>query len=154
MLEKAKFTADELALMSFFESITGVSPIDCIIGEDNVVFIIKSEDYQSLLRNAVMAYGRSRNAIEQMLNELSRVVKKRVDVIKFYPNPEQFLRSFFSLRRGEEVKLINRPDGNKYAIVYVNPRRRGAVIGKSGFKAKQARQLAKKYFNLQTIFIR
>ena len=154
MLENLRFTGEELAVMSFFESMTGVSPIDCVIEDDSVILVVKNKDFKTLLRNASMMQRKSRGAIRFLLEELEKFVKKKITIIKYYPNPEEFLRGFFSLRKDEDVKLIKKPDGTMYAVIYVNPRRKGAVIGRNGYKAKQGRMLAKKYFNLQTIFIR
>ena len=154
MLKNLKFTAEELSVMSFFESMTNISPLDCIIHDDNVLLVIKSKDFDILLKTASFMQRKSRGVLRSLIEELEKVVRKKITIIKYYPSPEYFLRNFFSLKKGEEIKLIKRPDGSSYAIVYVNPRRKGAVIGKDGYKAKQARMLAKKYFNLQTILIK
>ena len=154
MLENLKFTAEELSVMSFFESMTSVSPLDCIIQDNTVLLVVKNEDFNTLIRTASSMQRRSKGVLRGLLEELEKVVRKRITIVKYYSTPEQFLKSFFSLKQGEEIKLIKKPDGSSYAIIYVNPRRKGAVIGKNGYKAKQARMLAKKYFGLQTILIK
>ena len=154
MLKNLKFTAEELSVMSFFESMTGVSPVDCVIQDDTVILVVKSEDFDTLLKNVSMMQRKSRGALRSLLNEMEKVIRKKITIVKYYSSPEQFLRNYFALRKEEDIKFITRPDGTSYAIVYVNPRRKGAVIGKNGVKAKQARMLAKKYFNLQTILIK
>lgn len=154
MLKNTKFTADELALMSLFESITGVGALDCIIDDDRVTFLIHENDFPMLLRFAFSFASAKRRSFGVVLDELSKIMKRRVDIVKFSHDIKQFIINFFSLAKSESVKIISRPDGYKYAIINVNPRRRGAVIGRRGYRAKQGRELTKRYFDLQTIYIR
>jgi N utilization substance protein A len=157
MWGNTKLTADEMALMSLFESFTNVAAMDCIIDDDRILFIVEEKRFPLLLRKASgisKKKGKSMRSMDAMLSELSRVMKRRVEIVKFSQDVKDFIINFFSLSKNESVKLINRPDGSKYATIYVNPRRRGAVIGRRGYRAQQGRELAKKYFGLQTIFIR
>ncbi|NIM45431.1 MAG: NusA-like transcription termination signal-binding factor [Nitrososphaeria archaeon] len=154
MLRNTKLTADELALISLFESITGVGPVDCILDNDRVTFLIHEKDFPSLLRMAFTFSSAKKKSIGLVLEELSRIMKRKVDIVKFSDNIKRFIINFFSLAKSESVKIISRPDGYKYAIINVNPRRRGAVIGRGGYRAKQGRELTKRYFGLQTIYIR
>ena len=52
-----------------------------------------------------------------------------------------------------EVKLNDRPDGSKQAIVIVDPRKKGIVVGREGRNAEKARLLAKRYFDITSVLI-
>ena len=118
MLDKVKLTGEELSIMSFFESSTGISPVDCVVTDEGVL------------------------------------IKKRIQVVKYLPAPERFLRSFLSLGPKDVVRIVKRKDGESYAIIEVNPARKGLVIGRGGRKIKQARFLVSRYFGLRTVLVR
>ena len=52
-----------------------------------------------------------------------------------------------------EVKLNERADGSKQAIVMVDPRKKGIVVGREGRNAEKARLLAKRYFGITSVLI-
>jgi len=43
--------------------------------------------------------------------------------------------------------------GQKQAIVMVDPRKKGIVVGREGRNAEKARMLAKRYFNITSVMI-
>ena len=107
------------------------------------------------LKNAVlMQKGSIRGALRNLISELERYIKKKIQVVKYVPTPERFLRSFLSLGPKDVVRVINKKDGESYAIIEVNPTKKGLVIGKGGRKIKQARFLANRYFGLRTVLVR
>ena len=52
-----------------------------------------------------------------------------------------------------EVKINKRTDGSKQAIVMVDPRKKGIVVGREGRNAEKARLLAKRYFDITSVLI-
>jgi N utilization substance protein A len=52
-----------------------------------------------------------------------------------------------------EVKINKRADGTKQAIVMVDPRKKGIVVGREGRNAEKARLLAKRYFDISSVLI-
>jgi N utilization substance protein A len=51
------------------------------------------------------------------------------------------------------VRLTEKVDGSKIAVVVVDQRRKGAVVGRNGKNAEKARLLAKRYFQISNIHI-
>jgi len=51
------------------------------------------------------------------------------------------------------VRMNERMDGSQQAIVTVDPRKKGAVVGREGRNAEKARLLAKRYFNITNVLI-
>jgi N utilization substance protein A len=52
-----------------------------------------------------------------------------------------------------EIKINNRLDGTKQAVVVVDSNKKGVVVGKEGRNAEKARLLAKRYFQISTVMI-
>ena len=161
MSKEIKLTADELALMSMFQTITGVRPIHCVLENDNIFFLVSEEDYPKMIAEArhIAAIKHTKikgvnTVLKELTKELARMLRKNIYIIKYTNDPEKFLRNFFMLKPDETVELYNRGANKKYAIIKVHPRRKGLIIGRAGFRAKVARQLAKKYFDLDTIIIK
>jgi N utilization substance protein A len=53
----------------------------------------------------------------------------------------------------KEVRVSERTDGKKIAVVTVAPKDKGVAIGKNGKNAERLRFLAKRYFNIQNVSI-
>jgi N utilization substance protein A len=52
-----------------------------------------------------------------------------------------------------EIRISDRNDGTKQAIVVVDQKKKGAVVGREGRNAEKARLLAKRYFQISNILI-
>ncbi|MFQ5870617.1 MAG: hypothetical protein ACE5IB_00450 [Candidatus Geothermarchaeales archaeon] len=154
MLENTKLTGDELGLMSLFESVSGATAMDCIIDEEGVTFLVGKKEFPKILRSARGLATSHKNPFQAVLEHLGRIMRRRVEIVKFSDDITRFLQDFFSLSRSESVSVVKRPDGSTYAVIYASPRRKGAIIGRRGYRAKQGRTLARRYFDLQTIYIK
>jgi transcription termination/antitermination protein NusA len=53
----------------------------------------------------------------------------------------------------QEIQMSERMDGTKQAIVVVDPKKKGVVVGKDGRNAEKARLLAKRYFQISNVLI-
>lgn len=139
-----KFTATEMRYIALFESITGATVKDCIINEDEnrVIFIVKEGEIG-------MAIGKGGKNIRL----LERMTGKKHEIIEYAENPAQFIKNALKPARVQEVRITERPDGKKMAVVVVNPRDKGVAIGKNGRNAERLRFLAKRYFQIQNVSI-
>jgi N utilization substance protein A len=52
-----------------------------------------------------------------------------------------------------DIKINERSDGSRQAIVSVDPKRKGVVVGREGRNAEKARLLAKRYFQISNVLI-
>jgi N utilization substance protein A len=154
MLENTKLTGDELKLMSIFESVSGASAMDCIIDDERVTFLVEKQEFPKILATGRGLSDSNRNPFLAVVNHLSRIMRKRVEIVKFSDDVTRFLEEFFSLARSDSVNVVTRPDGSSYAVIYAHPKRKGAIIGRGGSRAEQGRELARRYFDLQTIYIK
>jgi N utilization substance protein A len=144
MTEKIKLTPDELRLISLFQSITSASARDCIVDDkmDRVIFVVNKG-------HMGLAIGKGGATIKQLQN----VVAKKVELVEYSDEASDFIRNILNSEMVKEVKINERSDGSKQAIVFVDPKRKGVVVGREGRNAEKARLLAKRYFQISNVLI-
>lgn len=142
MSEGLRITDKEMRYISLFEVATGTSVVDCVDEEDMLVFVISSGD----LRRAVAKGGKN-------IKEFSRIVKKRVKIIEQADDPSVFIRNALSPAKINELRLTEKPDGKRIAVVNVSPRDRGLAIGKEGRTIELVRQLVRRHHGIEQVII-
>ena len=143
-MTEIKLTSDELRLMSLFQSITSATARDCIVDDrmDRVIFVVNKGQMG-------LAIGKGGSTIKQLQN----VVAKKVELVEFSEDAVEFIRNMLNANMVSEVKISDRPDGTKQAVVVVDARKKGAVVGREGRNAEKARLLAKRYFQITNVLI-
>lgn len=144
MTEKIKLTSDELRLMSLFQSITSVTARDCVVDDkmDRVIFIVNKGQMG-------LAIGKGGVTIRQLQN----VVARKVELVEYSDDASDFVRNILNPQMVNDVKITQRTDGSKQAVVLVDAKRKGVVVGKEGRNAEKARLLAKRYFQISNVLI-
>jgi transcription termination/antitermination protein NusA len=144
LTEKIKLTSDELRLMSLFQSITSVTARDCVVDDkmDRVIFIINKGQMG-------LAIGKGGTTIRQLQN----VVTRKVELVEYSDDATDFVRNMLNPQMVNDVRITQRVDGSKQAVVLVDAKRKGVVVGKEGRNAEKARLLAKRYFQISNILI-
>jgi len=139
-----KLTSDELRLMSLFQSITSATARDCILDDrmDRVIFVVNKGQMG-------LAIGKGGSTIKQLQN----VVAKKVELVEFSDDPVEFIRNMLNAEMVGDVRISDRSDGTKQAVVVVDARKKGAVVGREGRNAEKARLLAKRYFQISNVLI-
>jgi len=144
MTEKIKLTSDELRLMSLFQSITSATARDCIVDDkmERVIFVVNKG-------HMGLAIGKGGTTIRQLQN----VVAKKVELVEYSDDPSEFIRNILNSDMINEVKINERVDGTMQAIVSVDAKKKGVVVGREGRNAEKARLLAKRYFQISNVLI-
>jgi len=144
MSNKIRFTNDEIRYIALFENITGAVARDIIIdeAEGRVIIVVRSGDVG-------LAIGKKGARVKM----LSKMLNKNIDIIEYSDKPEAFLKNAFSPAKLNEIRITEKLDGQKIAVVTVNPRDKGIAIGKGGRIAERTRLLAKKYFEIDNVII-
>jgi transcription termination/antitermination protein NusA len=144
MTEKIKLTSDELRLISLFQSITGAIARDCVVDDkmERVIFIVNKGQMG-------LAIGKGGATIRQLQN----VVGKKVELVEYSDDPSEFIRNILNSDMINEVKINDRIDGTRQAIVIVDAKKKGVVVGREGRNAEKARLLAKRYFQISNVLI-
>jgi len=144
MTQSIKLTTDQMRMMSLFQNVTGATARDCVEDEkqDRVIFVVNTGKMG-------LAIGKGGIHIKSLQN----IVKKNVELVEFDEDPAKFLTNLLNSKLVSEVKINKRPDGSKQAIVLVDPRKKGIVVGREGRNAEKARLLAKRYFDITSVLI-
>ena len=144
MSEKIKLTSDELRLISLFQSITSASARDCIVDEkmERVIFIVNKGQMG-------LAIGKGGATIKQLQN----VVAKKVELVEYSDDASEFICNTLNSDMINQVKINERVDGTKQAVVIVDAKKKGIVVGREGRNAEKARLLAKRYFQISNVLI-
>ncbi|MBA0909038.1 MAG: NusA-like transcription termination signal-binding factor [Nitrosarchaeum sp.] len=144
MTQSIKLSTDQMRMMSLFQNVTGATARDCVEDEkqDRVIFVVNTGKMG-------LAIGKGGIHIKSLQN----IVKKNVELVEFDENPTKFLTNLLNSKLVSEVKINTRTDGSKQAIVLVDPRKKGIVVGREGRNAEKARLLAKRYFDISSVLI-
>ena len=142
--EKIKLTPDEFSYLSLFQTITTAVSRDCIIDEkmDRVIFVVNKGQMG-------MAIGKGGSNIKQLQNAIS----KKIELVEYSENPVNFIKNVFNSDMIQDIKINERMDGTKNAIVVVDIKKKGIIVGKDGRNIDKARILAKRYFNISSVLI-
>ena len=130
--------------MSLFQSITTATARDCILDEkvDRVIFVVNKGQMG-------LAIGKGGSTIKQLQN----VVGRKVELVEFSEDASEFIRNMLNADMINEIRLSDRIDGTKQAVVVVDAKKKGAVVGREGRNAEKARLLAKRYFQITSLLI-
>lgn len=144
MVQAIKLTTDQMRLMSLFQNVTGATARDCVEDEkqNRVIFVVNSGKMG-------LAIGKGGSHIKNLQN----IVKKNVELVEYDDDPAKFLTHILNSKLVSEVKINKRADGSLQAIVLVDPRKKGIVVGREGRNAEKARLLAKRYFDITSVLI-
>ena len=144
MTAKIKITADEMRYIALFENISGASVKDCIIDEEGgrAIFIVNPGQ----VGVAIGKGGRN-------IHTLERMTGKKHEIIEFSEDPVQFIKNALKPAQVREVRITEKADGKKMAVLSINPKDKGIAIGKNGKNAERLRFLAKRYFDIQNVSI-
>jgi N utilization substance protein A len=139
-----KITCDEMRYIALFESISGASVKDCVIDEEQerAIFIVNPGQ----VGVAIGKGGRNIHTLEKMTG-------KKHEIIEYSEDPVQFIKNALKPAQVREVRITEKTDGKKMAVITVNPKDKGVAIGKNGKNAERLRFLAKRYFDIQNVSI-
>jgi transcription termination/antitermination protein NusA len=109
---------------------------------DRVIFILNKGQMG-------LAIGKGGATIRQLQN----VVARKVELVEYSDDASDFVRNILNPQMVNDVKITQRTDGSKQAVVLVDAKRKGVVVGKEGRNAEKARLLAKRYFQISNVLI-
>ena len=144
MDQRIRLTGNEMRYIALFENLTGEMANDCIIDDkrDRIILIVKPG-------NAGRAIGKHGSRIKMMRH----MIKKNIEVVESADNPIEFIKNSFAPAKVKEVRITERLDNRKIAVVTIDQRDKGIAIGKNGKTAERTRLLAKRYFGIDNVVI-
>ena len=130
-----ELTSDDLNYFSAFEKITGVIPVDFLVAETGIYYLVPKSDLGK-------AIGKKGCNIEK----LRGVMRKKVVIIGDGSEPEDFVRNFFNNVEIISVE-VREAMGDRAVFLTIAEKDRGIAIGKSGERIKAMKEFLKKKFN-------
>jgi N utilization substance protein A len=141
--EGIKLTDREMRYIQLFEAATNASVVDCVEEGDTVVFIVRPGEI-----------GKALGGKGARIKEVSRMMRKRVKVVEFAEESAEFIKNLlYPAEIIGPVRMTERPDGRKIAVVTVSPRDKGIAIGKDGKNISLARHLIKRHFDVDHVIV-
>jgi len=144
MLNNIKITETEMRYIQLLQNMTGATIVDCIVDddEDTIIFTVKKGEVG-------LAVGKGGEKIKRFRS----MTNKRVEIYEYLPDAENFIRNALKPAKVRDIRLVDRMEGKKIAMVNVEPKDKGIAIGKNGSNIKKIRFLANRYFQLDTVII-
>ncbi|MEM1995209.1 MAG: NusA-like transcription termination signal-binding factor [Nitrososphaerales archaeon] len=142
--QRIKLTSEELGLMSLFQNVTGAGVRDCVIDNKNgrVIYVVNPGE---------MGKAIGKNGI--VVKTLQKLVGKPVELVEYSEDPKTFIKNALDPKHVIDVRLTEKLDGSKIAVVVVAAKKKSAVVGRNGKNAEKARLLAKRYFQISNVHI-
>jgi len=143
-MPEVKITSEELRYIALLQDLTGVTVRDCIVSDDNSTII-----YIVAPGQAGLAVGKGGINVRK----LSRILGKRIEVVEYADNLEDFVRNLFIPARVLNIRLVTSLNGKKILYVTVDPKDKGVAIGKDGRNVNKARVVLKRYYDIDVISV-
>lgn len=144
MASGIKLTSEEMRYIVLLERFSGAVANDCIIDEklNRLIFVVRAGD-------AGLAIGKGGSRIKLLRD----VTGKNIEIVEYFNEPADFIKNALQPANVKEIRITERPDGKKIAVVTVDPRDKGKAIGKNGRNAQKIRFLVKRYFEIDHVVI-
>jgi N utilization substance protein A len=135
---EVRLTEDCMRLISQFESLTGAGSRDCVMDDRNgrLIFVVNPGDMG-------LAIGKKGASIKKA----SEVMGKKIEVVEYNSNPEQFIKNCFLPAQVTSLKFDGEP-GAQTVEVEVRDEDRGIAIGKEGKNIFKAKKLAQRQHDI------
>ena len=136
-------TEDCMRLISQFERLTGAGSRDCVIDERNnrLIFVVNPGEMG-------LAIGRQGSSIKKAMD----VMGKKIEVVEYSPDPEQFIRNCFLPAKVTSVDFDGEGD-SRVAHIEVRDEDRGIAIGKEGKNIFKAKKLAQRQHDVSDVLL-
>ncbi|MFB6087717.1 MAG: NusA-like transcription termination signal-binding factor [Haloarculaceae archaeon] len=125
--------------IALFDEVTGVTPADCLIEDDRVVFLIPAGE----MATAVGPDGRTVRKVE-------RRVGRDVDLVEDADTASAFVANCLAPAAVRNVTISEQGDA-RIAFVEVANADRGVAIGSGGQHIETARELAERHFDIDDV---
>ncbi len=121
-----------------FDELTGVSPKDCLVEGDRLVFLVPAGEMAT-------AIGQDGETVRRVETELGR----SIELVEDADTPEAFVASALAPAAVNAVTVSEQND--RVAYVEVAEADRGVAIGADGRTIETARTLAKRHYDIDDV---
>lgn|GEM_PF-536805 len=132
-----------LDLIQLFESSIGLPVKDVMETEDVIYYVLEKGGTYKLFTS---------DEKKRSLEKIKENLKKRINVLDYSPEPEQFFRNLFYRYKVTSLNVTAGESG--YVVnVKVDPNYKASAIGKDAKNLKTALLLAKRHFTIARLYI-
>ena len=130
--------------IAFFESITGVTVIDCILDREKnrLIFLVK----KGYVGKAV-----GKNGIN--IKRLNKLTGKNIEVVEYSEKIDGLIKNSLFPATVQSIRLSKNINGKKVVYVSVPSKEKGLAIGKEGRNISRAILILKRYFDIEHIIL-
>lgn len=133
-----EFDTETLQMLRVFEDVTGAEVRDCIVDNNNgsIVFVVSPGQ---------MGLAIGKNGMNIKMAE--KLLRKHIKVFEYSEDIEQFVKNLIPFVRRIEIK-------DEKIIVWVDPQKKGKIIGKEGSNIKLIRKIIERNCKIKQIEVR
>jgi len=142
MLNNIKITEHEMKFIQLLQNMTGATVVDCIVDDETIMFTVKKGEVG-------LAVGKGGEKIRRFRS----MTNKQVEIYEYMNDADKFIKNALKPAKVKDIRIVDRMEGKKIAMVNVESKDKGIAIGKNGDNIKKIRFLAKRYFQLDTVVI-
>jgi len=142
MLNNIKITEHEMKFIQLLQNMTGATVVDCIVDDETIMFTVKKGEVG-------LAVGKGGEKIKRFRS----MTNKQVEIYEYMNDADKFIKNALKPAKVKDIRIVDRMEGKKIAMVNVESKDKGIAIGKNGDNIKKIRFLAKRYFQLDTVVI-
>jgi len=135
-MDRVKITGDELQIMALLEKATGARVKDCVLNEQQALFIVETGD----AAKAIGPGGRNAKFLEQKL-------KRRVRLVEYHPNLLAFVTNLVAPARLRDA----RENDGVVTLYPADSMTRGTLIGRGGSNLRTLESVVQRYFPVKEI---
>jgi transcription termination/antitermination protein NusA len=142
MISNIKITEHEMKFIQLLQNMTGATVVDCIVDDETIMFTVKKGEVG-------LAVGKGGEKIKRFRS----MTNKAVEIYEYMNEADKFIKNALKPAKIKDIRIVDRTEGKKIAMVNVEAKDKGIAIGKNGDNIKKIRFLAKRYFQLDTVVI-
>ncbi len=142
MISNIKITEHEMKFIQLLQNMTGATVVDCIVDDETIMFTVKKGEVG-------LAVGKGGEKIKRYRS----MTNKAVEIYEYMNEADKFIKNALKPAKIKDIRIVDRTEGKKIAMVNVEAKDKGIAIGKNGDNIKKIRFLAKRYFQLDTVVI-
>lgn len=139
MAEKIVYDTGAMQVMAHFEQMTRAKLKDCIIGEQQVFFVVEQGD----VGKAIGPRGAN-------IRRLEEAMKKKIKMVEFAPELVSFIKN---LVYPIDVKEVREQDDGIVVIMPPDLKARGLLIGRNAQTLRAYESVVKRFFSIKELRI-
>lgn len=138
-MARIKLDSTLIKYISLFQSVTRVSPRDCIDGESETIFVIPEAEVSR-------AIGKSAVNVKK----IEKLLGKKVKIVGHSPELQRFIKNLVHPNKITDIMV----SGDTVTLVPADNYTRGQLIGRNAAKLRKTEDIVQRYFDIKEIKVK